>query len=385
MLYPEEQTMLVSSDPANGAINRSTNGSTFEIQFNGDALTIPKDAININIKVEEATVWWTVPNIEVGVNNKMYIAGSAKSSTVSSLDLGFSVSDQISMISGGSSALVNIFNTIGVDPPMPIGVFIIGDSIVIDSGPLTGNVYEIINITLDTTQSKLFTVIPSTDNLTAGVTSFSRFRSGAINSYIIDIPTGLYDLNGLNNTIQRELEAAGARTDPSPLISFSPDEATQRVQMRLNYDNVSVDFEPDDTPYAILGFDRTEYGPASLAPVDILAPRVAGFNTVNYFLIESDLIKSGGIRINSKQSQVIAQVLINVSPGSQIVSTPFNPAKCNAQELAGTKRTNIRFRLTDDKGRLVNTNGEYWSARIVIDYLRPLFLETPPQYGSGRR
>jgi hypothetical protein len=268
---------------------------------------------------------------------------------------------------------------------MPIGAFVIGDSVVIDSGPLIGNVYEIVNITLDTTTDKLFYVIPSTDNLTEGVTSFSRFRSGLINSYIIDIPTGLYDLNGLNNTIQRELEAAGARTDPSPLISFSPDEATQRVQLRLNYDNVSVDFEPDDTPYAILGFDRTEYGPAALAPVDILAPRVAGFNTVNYFLIESDLIKSGGIRINSKQSQVIAQVLINVSPGSQIVSTPFNPAKCNAQELAGTKRTNIRFRLTDDKGRLVNTNGEYWSARIVIDYLRPLFLETPPQYGSGRR
>ena len=81
-----------------------------------------------------------------------------------------------------------------------------------------------------------------------------------------------------------------------------------------------------------------------------------------------------GIRFNNSYNQTVAQVLIDVAPGSQIVSTPFNPAKCNAQELAGSKRTNLRFWLTDDKQRNVNTNGEYFTARIVIHYMRPMII-----------
>ena len=63
-----------------------------------------------------------------------------------------------------------------------------------------------------------------------------------------------------------------------------------------------------------------------------------------------------------------------MSPGSQIVSTPFHPAKSNGQTLAGTVRTNLRFWLTDDQQRSVNTNGENWTARIVIDFLVPMAI-----------
>jgi hypothetical protein len=374
MLYSEEISMIVSSDPVNGAVNRSADGSAFEIQFNGDPLTVPRDAINVNVKVEEATVWWVVPNIEENVNNKMFISGDARVSVESSIELGFGPTDQIGMIGGGGTALLSISNTIGIDPPMPVGAFVVGDSIIFNTGPLVGNQYTIVSVNLDGTTSKLYEVVPSTDSLASGVNSFSRFRPGGEVDYTVDLPTGLYDLSGLNNAIQRGLEALGARTDPSPLITLSPDESTQRVALRLNYPNVVVDFEPDGTPYQILGFDRTQYGPASLAPVEILAPRTAAFNTVNYFLIQSDLVQRG-IRFNSVYNQVIAQVLINVLPGSQIISNPYNPAKTNAQELAGTKRSNLRFRLTDDRGRPVNTNSEYWSARIVIEYQRPLMLD----------
>jgi hypothetical protein len=374
MLYPEEISMIVSSDPANGAINRSKDGSAFEIQFNGDALAVPKDAINVNVKVEEATVWWVIPNIESGINDKMYISGSAQAETISSIDLGFDQNVVIGMLSGGSTALVNMSITLGVDPPMPLGVFLVGDSLIIDSGALSGNSYVISSVNLDTVSSKLYEVIPSTDNLATGVNSFSRYRAGLAQSYIVTIPTGLYDLSGLNNTIQRELEAQGAKTDPAPLISFSPDDATQKVQMRLNYADVSVDFTQSDTPRDILGFASAVYGPEALAPIDLLAPNTAGFNTVNYFLIQSDLVQRG-IRFNNVFNQTIAQVLINVAPGSQIVSTPFNPAKTSAQELAGAKRSNLRFRLTDDRGNPVNTNSEYWSCRIVVEYLRPLVLD----------
>ena len=270
---PEEISMIVSSDPTNGASNISPDGSYFEVQLQ-DGLSVPKDALNVNISVEEATIWWSVPNVITGENDKLYITGPD---------------------------------------------------------------------TLDVLQN-----------------------------FVLTIPQGLYDLSGINEAMARELEAAGAKIDPEPLITFSPDEATQRVQMRFNYGTVSIDFTQTDTPRVILGFDAQVYSPVPTNP--ILAPSVAAFNRINFFLIHSDMTNKG-IRFNNNYNQTIGQVLIDVAPGSQIVSRPFNPAKINAPELAGTTRTNLRFWLTDDEDRRVNTNNEYWSARIVINYLRPFVVK----------
>ena len=108
-------------------------------------------------------------------------------------------------------------------------------------------------------------------------------------------------------------------------------------------------------------------------PLNIIAPNVAGFNTVNYFLIHSDLTNKG-IRFNNNYNQTIAQVLIDVSPGAQIISRPFNPARIPVGELVGAKRNNIRMWLTDDNDNRVFTNNEYWTARIVIRYLKPYII-----------
>ena len=119
-----------------------------------------------------------------------------------------------------------------------------------------------------------------------------------------------------------------------------------------------------------MGFNATIIGPFS-ATTEVLAPSVAAFNQVSYFVVHSDLLTKG-IRTNDSYAQTLGQVLIDVAPGSQILSRPFNPARIEAQELAGTKRSTLRFWLTDQSNRLVDTNSEYWSARIVIRYLMPL-------------
>lgn len=278
-LVPQEISMVVSSDPSQGAINRSQDGSEFEISLE-EPLEIPRDALTVVVRVEEATVWWTVPNIIKGVNDTMYVYGDSK-----------------------------------------------------DNIP------------------QLFTV---------------------------QIQQGLYDLTGLNSSLHSELEKLGAKTEDDgeilPLVSFSADSSTQRVLLRLNYTNVYVDFTKTDTPREILGFNSQIVGPDSGAPLNILADQTAKFNTVNYFLLASNLV-SRGMRFNNRFNQVISQILIDVPPGSQIVSKPFNPANINAQELAGSKLGNLKFRLTDDKMRPVNTNDEYYSARIVISYKIPYGLQ----------
>ena len=279
MIIPQEISLLVSSDPSQGATNVNPAGNAFEIQLD-QAIEIPKEALNVNISVEESTVWWVIPNVITGENDTFYI--------------------------------------------------------------------------------------------------FGDLQAGGTQLFVVQIEQGLYDLTGLNNSLQSGLEALGARTtdinnNPLPLISLAPDDATQKVLLRFNYPNVYVDFQPPNTPREILGFDALQYGPLAGAPENELAPNVASFNQVNYFLIASDLVQKG-IRFNNRYNQVITQVLINVAPGSQIISVPFNPAKSDAQDLAGSKRSVLRFRLTDDKLRPVNTNGEYWTARVVIRYLMPMVI-----------
>lgn len=374
---PEEISLLVSSDPDAGASNRSADGSYFEIQLQ-DGLSIPKDALNINIAVEEASVWWVVPNIKEGVNDKLYITGPEEASVVGKIELGYPATAQFSMtvVSPNVSTLV----LVDLATPMPVGDFVIGDKFRPNAGVSSGIEYTITGITTDTTTLKEYTVSGLLEGNIAGTTDdFSRVRTaGTIRNFVITIDEGLYDLPGLNQAILRELEIAGAQVesggDALALIGLSPDDATQKVEIRFNYPTVSIDFTPNDTFREILGFNAAVYTPIPSNP--LVAPNVAQFNQVNYFLIHSDLTNKG-IRFNNDYNQTISQVLIDVAPGSQIVSKPFNPAKVNAQELAGTKRTSLRFWLTDDKNRRVNTNNEYWTARIVIHWLQPFVVGSP--------
>jgi hypothetical protein len=359
----------LSSDPANGAVNRSSDGSYFEVQLQ-QPIEIPKEALNCTLSVEESAVWWTIPNIITNENNKMYITGpSANPEVTSRGTLGFPAPSQYALtIIAVDVSTLSITNA---GAGMPIGSFIVGDIFRPDSGTSLDVEYTITDIIEDLVNTKTYTVSGTLPvNVVANNGPFSRLRYNIITNYVITIAQGLYDLNGINQAILRELENAGAKVDPNPLISFSPDEPTQKVEMRINYSTVSVDFTPTDTPREILGFASAVYGPYNQIPISILAPNVAQFNQVNYFLIHSDLT-SKGIRFNNNYNQTIAQVLIDVSPGSQIVSRPYNPARIQVPDLAGSKRNVLRLWLTDDRDRRVNTNGEFWNCRLVLRYLKP--------------
>lgn len=365
-MIPEDFTMIVSSDPLGGARNVSADGSSFEVQLD-QAFELPKDAINAQLSVQEATVWWTVPNILTGINDKMYIYGPGAELTVGRADLGFDPVDRFEI----SGDFLYITNTIGVDPPMPVGVFIVGDRFKVLSGNLGGSSYTIVSIIADGTASKTYIIVPNTDSQADGPNDFARVRDGVAGLFNIVIPQGLYDLAGLNGVVTRLLADAGAQSDPDSLVIFTNDEATQKVLTRFTYPSVYIDFSLPETPREILGYNSAVYGPYALAPIDVLAPNVAAFNQVNYFLIHTDLV-TNGLRFNNAYNQTVAQVNIDVEPGSQIVYKPYNPPECDAQPLVGGKRTNIRFYLTDNRQRAVNTNNESWTARIRIKYWKRL-------------
>lgn len=375
MLVPEEISLLLSSDADMGAINKSKDGSYFEVHLESSGIEIPEDALSCQLSCESATVWWTVPNI-TEANNKMYITGPSRiPQETEKVALGYPINStfEMSIITQYPDPPTSLleFND---EAGLPSGAWLVGDTFRPNSGVETGFLYVITEIQLDTSQSQRYVVSGLLEqNLNPSTGSFSRLRNDVVQNYAITIPNGLYDLNGLDQSILRELENAGAKNDPNVLFSLSPDEATNKVEIRFNYDSVSIDFTQPNTFREILGFNSQVVGPYATVPRNILADNVAAFNQVNYFIIHSDLTNSG-IRFNNQYDQAVAQVLIDVAPGSQIVSTPYNPPRIMVDELVNTKRDLIRMWLTDDKNRRINTNSENWSCRLLIKYLRPYFI-----------
>lgn len=189
--------------------------------------------------------------------------------------------------------------------------------------------------------------------------------------YTVDIPDGLYDGDKLNTTIKRLITNKG---QDSSAITLLQDTATNKFVFQLDsntptYTQVAVIFNGANNLREILGFTTTNSISIGATTVkSFYADTTAGLNTINSFLIRSNFIETG-IRINNKIESVIAQVPIDVLPGSQIVYQPFNPQKIPCTNRIGTSISTMNFELLNDSLDLVDTNNEYWTVRMTINYV----------------
>jgi len=212
-------------------------------------------------------------------------------------------------------------------------------------------------------------------NIKAGVNDALRITApntlDVSTIYNIIIPEGSYSVSQLNQRVQTELANAGAKISPDPVISITPDDATQKIDLRLNYLGVIVNFTVPNSCWEILGFLPTSVvGPPTVAGESFLAPNEANFNVINYYLIASDLC-SQGLRFNNTYQQIINQTNITAPPNSLIVSEPFNPSQIQVNELRGQVRSTFTVRLLKDDLQPASTRGEYFSVRMSIKYLVP--------------
>jgi len=271
----------VNSDPAFGASNVNATGSKFEVNFE-QPLFVDKGAFEVEVAVEEATVWNTVSNISEALGNNH--------------------------------------------------IFIIDNSITID----------------------------------------------------VTIQDGTYSTSSLSAAIDREYVLL---TGTAGLIVLDEDFPTQKVILIINGSlaagtGARVDFTPANTFRDVIGFDSNLQplaGP-TLVDVNILADNEAQFNNIEYFLIHWD--SGPGFSTNATFQQSIARVNIDARPGSQIVSTPFNPAKSSAESWAGNRRSHVTFWLTSEDGVTLVDTGETWSARLVISW--KMIVNIPSQVDQLR-
>lgn len=258
--------LILSSDPAAGAININDLGSAFTAKFDSDPLIIDKRATNCVLYVNDAEVTYTFPNVREDINNKLTL----------------------------------IYND-GINPVI---------------------------------------------------------------QYDLAIPKGLYSLQELSDEIQVQLFNFAGYPFSSALIELLANEATQKVQIKYNFDYITIDFTAADSLAPLLGFEYTTYTGAANSYA--IAPNVAELNTTKYLIVACDLVDEG-LRLNNTYDSYIARILIDADPGSQILFRPQIKTNITSLNLVGNQVTSTRVRLLDQNGDEVDTNGETFSVNVVIE------------------
>lgn len=212
------------------------------------------------------------------------------------------------------------------------------------------------------------TVWNTVANISSGLNNHHIFIVDDGATIDVTIPNGSYSTSSLSSAIDREYVALGGT---SGLITLAEDFATQRVIVNVNGSLATAPGAQIDWSVArtntfrdVVGFDA-QFVPALVTVVDTaqLGDDVAAFNNIEYFLIHWD--GGQGIRTNNSYTSVLTRVNITVPPGSQIVSTPFNPGESEASRWGGTSRNHLVFWLTNQNNVEVDT-GEVWSARMAF-------------------
>jgi hypothetical protein len=184
--------------------------------------------------------------------------------------------------------------------------------------------------------------------------------------YNVTIPDGLYDLKSIAHAVNVGLVNQGV---DSNIITFIGDPASQKVVINFTRAGLRVDFTGANSCLEIMGFSNAVHPAAYTTDIySLYGTTTAYFNTIQYFLIHSDIV-SGGIPVNGKSTSVIAQVLIDGPPGSQLIYSPNNPIYIPSQRLAGMNLSRLHFWITLDDGvTQPNLNNEHYSVLLVIKY-----------------
>ena len=199
--------------------------------------------------------------------------------------------------------------------------------------------------------------------------SFANVAGGA--EQLITVDEGLYSLAALNTSIRFKLLELGLEGEEvfidadnaaqKTIVTLAPSASSGAVTARFSSSNFNMK--------AFLGYTRSVDFTVASGTLGTRAEETAKFNNLSYVTINSTLIS--GIMDPSGRfaSSVVAAVTPkDVQVGSQIVAEPFNPIRVPASSLAGQTVSYATFWIADQDGIKLDTRGEEWSARLVIDY-----------------
>jgi hypothetical protein len=218
MQYVQNQTsFIVSSDTANGALNVRDTGSTFDVQLD-NPISIPASAKFCTLEVNQAQIWWTVPNISANLgNNKFYF-----STVEPAVWQNFTIPDGLYSVSSLNSLISRELVNLGED----------GDAIVLSGDESTQKsifTFKAIDTSIDFTQADTPRLILGFNSAIVGpsvsagqsisgdtVAAFNVVNSFLLHSNIVNngIPT--------NDTGANTIASVPIDVAPGSQITFQP-------------------------------------------------------------------------------------------------------------------------------------------------------------------
>ena len=207
----------------------------------------------------------------------------------------------------------------------------------------------------------------------------SQGGSTFTNTVMVTVPQGLYGISQFSSTVSEALHDSQYGTELGlESVVFTPNYATNKAQVTLDMTKLiettsanylEVDFL-NSSVASLIGFTQTKrfthsYGStiksdlfegdtiADMAPIDSLQLKCSAAR--------------GSIINGAMSSDTVAAIPILAEPSHQILYSPYQAPRTPCPAFVqGVNR--MRMSLCDQRGDPVNTNGEYWSAALLLEW-----------------
>ena len=203
------------------------------------------------------------------------------------------------------------------------------------------------------------------------------------NSVTITLPQGLYDIDHFSSAVSEAIHDSqyGSELGTDSVI-FTPNYATSKAQVTLSIENlldsstasfipnyIEVDFQ-NSSVAPLLGFTQNaRFTVAYGAPIKsdtFESQTIADMAPVSSLIIKCSAAR-GSIINGNMQSDTIAAIPILAEVGHQILYSPFQTPRTSCAAFKNGVNQ-MRMSLCDQNGNPVNTNGEYWSAALLLEW-----------------
>jgi hypothetical protein len=245
----------------------------------------------------------------------------------------------------------------------------LGSTFVVTFNPALTISPEARNVSLSLIQGTFWWTIPNLDATQLQITFLVSSTNFAEKTITVDFPKGLYSYNEVNTAINDEVKAAGFDMNS---VVFRVNGATNRMVLVFEIPAVVIFNNTNAGLAKLLGFNAGQYRyqPALVQYQDavIEGQNVAAFDTVQYLTVGTDLVDTGFQLNGGVYRGIIARVAIDAEAGYQIIYQPSVPLEVKTDLLSGQGTTRAEFRLMDQDGNLVDTNGQDWSLLLRIRY-----------------
>ena len=175
---------------------------------------------------------------------------------------------------------------------------------------------------------------------------------------IITIPSGVYELENLNNEIKRIIIDAGYYTKIDYPFTIKPNFSTLGSIIEIYTQGPVITFVPDDSTRNLLGFNKTtKYEEYNLSPnpVDILS-----FDNI---FIECDIAQ--GMIFKGKRTGIIHNFTMDVDPGYKYVEK-FRGGVIWYMMDSKDIISSVCFKLKNENNQIVSFNCQSITFRLSI-------------------